>query len=53
MSLADCVGGAHWRLKLDTNLSDAPAAYRGAPGDRYGITERSLILFIAVPAGVR
>jgi len=44
-------GGTHWVLELDTNVADDKATdektpYKGAPGDRYGMTGRSLALYI-------
>jgi hypothetical protein len=36
-----------WILELDTNIANEPAQYRGSPSDRYGVTGRSLALFIA------
>jgi isoamylase len=44
-------GGTHWILKFDTNIPSGTAQYKGQPGDRYGVTGRSLALFIgATPA---
>jgi glycogen operon protein len=45
-TLPECFGGSHWRLEIDTNLSDQAPTYRGRAGDRYGVTGRSLTLFI-------
>jgi glycogen operon protein len=39
-------GGTHWTLELDTNIADEPLKYRGGPGDAYGVTGRSLALFL-------
>jgi len=39
-------GGTHWILELDTNMTDEQPQYTGAPGDPYGVTGRSLALFI-------
>ena len=45
-TLPDTAGGKEWRLLIDTNLGDAEASYRGNAGDVYGITGRSLALYI-------
>jgi glycogen operon protein len=38
--------GMHWILELDTNIANGgPQVARGA-GERYGVTGRSLALFI-------
>jgi hypothetical protein len=39
-------GGTHWILELDTNVTDELPKYQGAPGERYGVTGRSLALYI-------
>jgi isoamylase len=39
-------GGTHWILKLDTNIADETSQYAGTPGEGYGVTGRSLALFI-------
>jgi isoamylase len=39
--------GPHWSLELDTNIAGEATRYKGAPGDRYGVTGRSVALFIA------
>jgi glycogen operon protein len=50
-SLPSIEGGTHWTLELDTNIINEAPHYTGAPGDRYGVTGRSLALFIgATPA---
>lgn len=38
--------GGGWRLLVDTNVSTQQAAYRGEAGDVYGVTSRSLVLFV-------
>jgi isoamylase len=44
--------GTHWVLELDTNIADQAPEYQGSPGDQYGVTGRSLALFIgATPTG--
>jgi glycogen operon protein len=40
-------GGTDWILELDTNIANEPAQYRGGPRDKYGVTGRSMALFIA------
>jgi glycogen operon protein len=39
-------GGTHWILELDTNIPNEVPPCKLAPGDRYGVTGRSLTLFI-------
>jgi glycogen operon protein len=45
-TLPESVGAQHWSLLLDTNLAEEPPAYRGVAGDIYGVTGRSLVLFV-------
>jgi glycogen operon protein len=45
-TLPECFGGTHWRLELETNITDAALDFRGKTGDRYGVTGRSLTLFM-------
>jgi len=39
-------GETHWILELDTNVTDELPQYKAGPGERYGVTGRSLALFI-------
>jgi glycogen operon protein len=52
-SLPAFEGGTHWTLELDTNIGDGAVQFSGGPADRYGMTGRSLAVFIgaATPAG--
>jgi isoamylase len=45
-TLPECPGARYWRLEIDTNIVDKPAEYSGEPGDVYGMTGRSLALFV-------
>jgi glycogen operon protein len=45
-TLPESVGAQHWSLLLDTNLAEEPPAYQGGAGDIYGVTGRSLVLFV-------
>jgi len=47
-TLPDYPDGSQWSLLIDTNLVDKEPAYEGKSGDRYGVTGRSLILFVRV-----
>ena len=47
-ALPDCVGGSQWQLLIDTNLAETEAKFQGKAGDQYGITGRSLALYIRV-----
>ena len=38
--------GSNWRLLVDTNLGDEPPTYREESGAIYGVTARSLLLFV-------
>jgi glycogen operon protein len=42
--LPECPNGSAWSLLLDTNVPKG-VTYSGKPGDIYGVTARSLILF--------
>lgn len=44
-TLPEYSDGRGWELLLDTNIADRSAEYQGAPGDKYGLTARSLALF--------
>jgi isoamylase len=41
-------GGGCWQLVLDTNIPEHTGGFEGAPGDRYGATARSLVMFALV-----
>jgi glycogen operon protein len=43
-------GGGGWTLVLDTNSIQGTHTFEGAPGDRYGVTARSLAMFVLRPA---
>ena len=45
-TLPDCPGGQAWKLLVDTNIVDRDLTYQGKPGDKYGVTGRSLLLFV-------
>ena len=45
-TLPDCPGGRSWKLLLDTNIADTELTYQGQPGDKYGVTSRSFLLFV-------
>jgi len=48
-TLPECPGGRFWSLEIDTNTDDGvdgKSPYRGATGDVYGMTGRSLALFV-------
>jgi glycogen operon protein len=45
-TLPECPGGNTWTLLIDTNIASAPPEFRGPSGDAYGITARSLALFV-------
>jgi isoamylase len=40
--------GTGWELLIDTNIANAKPQYRGKSGDVYGVTGRSLVLFLRV-----
>jgi len=40
--------GSQWKLLLDTNITDAEPAYVGKSGEVYGITGRSLVLYVRI-----
>ncbi len=42
-------GGVGWKLLLDTNVTEHTGSYEGAPGDQYGVTGRSLVMFAMSP----
>jgi isoamylase len=45
-TMPECYGAMHWSLVVDTNIEDSSAKGRFAPGDKYGVTGRSLLLFV-------
>ena len=45
-TLPDCPGGTAWRLLVDTNFAADAPDFAGRPGDVYGVTARSLLLFV-------
>jgi isoamylase len=47
-SLPETAGGSGWSLLIDTNLALEQVQYRGEAGDAYGVTGRSLLLFVRV-----
>jgi isoamylase len=44
-TLPECYGGMQWSLLIDTNITDSSAKGKFGPGDKYGLTARSLLLF--------
>ncbi len=46
-TLPECLGGSDWQLALDTQSLDGTHDYRGEPKEVFGVTGRSLCLFIA------
>jgi isoamylase len=45
-TLPECPGGQYWSLEIDTNIANDTPQYRGETGDVYGMTSRSLALFV-------
>ena len=45
-TMPECYGAMHWSLVVDTNIEDSSAKGTFAPGDKYGATGRSLLLFV-------
>jgi isoamylase len=45
-TLPECPGGNFWVLDIDTNIADEAPGFRGEAGDVYGMTSRSLALFV-------
>jgi isoamylase len=45
-TLPECYGAMHWSLVVDTNIEDSSVKGTFAPGDKYGVTGRSLLLFV-------
>ena len=48
VTLPECVGGRDWSLLLDTNIESGEPSFRGPTGAIYGMTARSLALFVRV-----
>ena len=46
VTLPECPGGRIWSLLIDTNIANEEAKFRGETGDTYGMTGRSLALFV-------
>jgi isoamylase len=44
-TLPECYGGMQWSLLLDTNIVDGSKKPSFDPGDKYGVTACSLLLF--------
>jgi glycogen operon protein len=44
-TLPKTVGGSGWQLLIDTNLPEDSERWAFAPGEVYGVTGRSLLLF--------
>jgi glycogen operon protein len=45
-TLPEVTGGNQWRCLVDTNIPERGDEPRFAPGDRYQVTGRSLLLFV-------
>ena len=45
-TLPECYGGMQWSLLLDTNIADSSEKGTFDPGDKYGVTARSLLLLV-------
>jgi len=45
-TLPECAGETSWTLLLDTNLADAEPLFSGSAGESYGVTGRSVVLFV-------
>jgi isoamylase len=45
-TLPECYGGMQWSLLVDTNIEDGSEKGTFEPGDKYGVTARSLLLFV-------
>jgi isoamylase len=45
-TLPECPGGRLWTLLIDTNIANDEPKFRGETGDVYGMTGRSLALFV-------
>jgi isoamylase len=47
-TLPESAGEQGWALLIDTNITSVEPKYRGEAGDIYGVTGRSLVLFVRV-----
>jgi isoamylase len=45
-TLPECYGGMQWSLLVDTNIADSSEKGTFDPGDKYGVTARSLLLLV-------
>lgn len=45
-TLPECYGGMQWSLLVDTNIADSSPKGTFNPGDKYGVTAISLLLFV-------
>jgi glycogen operon protein len=45
-TLPECYGGRKWALLVDTNIADSSEKGTFDPGDKYGVTARSLLLLV-------
>jgi isoamylase len=45
-TLPECPGGDSWKLVIDTDATNDEAAFKGNTGEAYGMTGRSLALFV-------
>jgi isoamylase len=45
-TLPECPGGESWKRLLDTNATNEETAFTGKAGESYGMTGRSLALFV-------
>src|SRR5271170_6098161 len=45
-TLPECYGGMQWSLLVDTNIADSSEKGTFDPGAKYGVTARSLLLFV-------
>jgi isoamylase len=45
-TLPECYGGMQWSLLVDTNIEDFSEKGIFDPSDKYGVTARSLLLFV-------
>jgi glycogen operon protein len=45
-TLPECPGGESWKLLIDTDAGNDEAAFQGKTGEAYGMTGRSLALFV-------
>jgi glycogen operon protein len=45
-TLPECADTHSWVALIDTNIPVSEPQFRGSPGDAYGVTGRSLVLFV-------